>query len=380
MLGALYAQDQGNQAKEPDFYTQLLDSQATTEGRLRVVRAAAADGAKAEFFAYALDNLFSTLPSSQSSSHLRETEELLQFLVIKLGEEKHTAAGPNLWKVYITFSNPIIRAEALASLGKIQAADYLPRIIDIIKEISIDPGTDRIGREQIAYGAIASLEEYKESDGYLPVFLVSAGWYSDRLKNRAREVMPKIMDDPSEPLISVLKGSTYNLTVKFSALQTLEGSDATAQQKSKGAVTALDDAWKTTTNNNPDRLTLIRLRKLSIDMIRRYGTEDTNIYHPLQKSYREGVDEEEQIYVIAALSALATDDSVRILSNFLREINDRQSRGVPLREDERLVRVIIPALGSTGKSEAKNALREVIATNWTNAVHVLAQDALKKIP
>ncbi|MDR2661944.1 MAG: hypothetical protein LBC31_02990, partial [Treponema sp.] len=240
-------------------------------------------------------------------------------------------------------------------------------------------GEDPLVREQVAYGAITALEEYKDSSGYLPVFFVTTGWYSVRLKDKAKEALPKIMDNPTEPLLSVIKSSSYNYAVKYGALQTLEASDVTTQQKSQGAVASLTEVWRTSTNTVSQRSILANTRKLALGMIRRYGTEDTNVYPLLERSYREGVDEEEQIAAIAALSALATDDSARRLSSFLNDMNTRLARGTLTKEDERMVRVIIPALGNTGRPLARNALRAVLQADWTGAVQRLAQDALKKI-
>jgi hypothetical protein len=48
--------------------------------------------------------------------------------------------------------------------------------------------------------------------------------------------------------------------------------------------------------------------------------------------------------------------------------------------DERMVRVIIPALGATRMPSASIALRTVAAVNWTGTVKRLADEALKNIP
>jgi hypothetical protein len=188
------------------------------------------------------------------------------------------------------------------------------------------------------------------------------------------------MDNPSEPLLSVIKSSSYSYAIKLTALQTMEASDVTTQQKAQAAVAALSEAWRTNTNTVTQRSTLMTTRKLSLSMIRRYGTEDTNVYPLLERCYREGADQEEQISAIAALSALATDDSARRLSSFIYDINVRLARGPLTQEDERMIRVIIPALGNTGRPIARNALRSVLQADWTGAVQRLAQDALKKIP
>ncbi|MDR2210383.1 MAG: hypothetical protein LBO65_02815 [Spirochaetaceae bacterium] len=375
ILGALNAQDQ-----EVDFYTLQFDSQGTIQGKLGVLQNAIADGdAAPEFFGHALDVLLREHPTIRGAAEIKAADDMALILAARLGEAQYTDGGPNLWRVVETFTNPLVRAEALSSLGKVQAADYIPQVVQLLSDINIEPGEDPLVREQVAYGAIGALEEYKDSSGYLPVFFVTTGWYSDRLKSRAKEALPKIMDNPTEPLISVIRSSSYNFAVKYTALQTLEAADITTQQKSQGAVASLAEAWRSNTNTVSQRSILTSTRKLSLGMIRRYGTEDTNVYPLLERCYREASDEEEQIAAVAALSALATDDSVRRLSSFLYDMNTRLARGTLTREDERLVRVIIPALGNTGRPLARNALRSVLQADWTGAVQRLAQDALKKI-
>jgi hypothetical protein len=373
--GAVYAQDQ-----EPDFYTQQLDSQTTIEGIKRVVQTAFAEGVSDEFYVRALDKLVGFLPNISGASQQKDADDLGILLSAKLGEDQYAAGGPNLWKAVESYTNPLVRAEALASLGKAQAVDFIPQVVQLLSDINTDSGRDPMSREQVAYGAIIALEEYKDSSGYLPVFFVTVGWYTDRIKSRAREALPKIMDNPTEPLISVIKGSSYNFTAKYGALQVLEESDVTAQQKAQGAVAALSEAWRTNISQSSFRGTVINLRKLSLSMVRRYGTEDANVYPLLEKCYREGSDQEEQIAAIAALSALASDDSARILSGFLMDINTRQARGTLTQEDERMIRVIIPALGNTGRPGARNALRATLQADWTSTVLRLTQDALKQIP
>lgn len=374
------AQGQSQNTAAPDFFTQQYDAQTTMAGRLGVVRNAETAGdAGADFYAHALDVMLRDLPNLRGSTEAGAADNLARLFAAKLGDAQYTAAGPNLWRVVENFTNPLVKAETLTALGKAQAVSYIPHVIQVLQDINLEPGEDPMIREQVAFGAIVALEEFKDSSGYLPVFFVTTGWYTDRLKNRAREALPKIMDNPTEPLVSVIKSSSYNYAVKYTALQTLEASEVTSQQKSQGAVASLTEVWRTSTNVVTQRSILISTRKLSLNMIRRYGTEDTNVYPLLERCYREGSDTEEQIAAVAALSALATDDSVRRLSGFLYDINTRLARGSLTAEDERLVRVLIPALGNTGRPLARNALRSVLQADWTGAVQRLAQDALKKI-
>ena len=376
--GAVFAQ-----TDEADFYIQQLNSQETLAGMKRVILNASEDGASTEFYYRALEKLVFYLPNIEgtgSATEQKDADDLGQLIAAKIGEAEHTAAGPYLWRMVDSYYNPLVRAEALAALGKVQAVDFIPQVVQLLSDLNLEPGQDPIAREQVAYGAIVALEEYKDNSGYLPVFFVTVGWYTDRVKAKAREALPKIMDNPTDPLVSVIKGSSYGHPVKYGALQILEGADVTTQQKSQGAVAALNEGWRTNIAQSPNRSVVISMRKLSLSMIRRYGTEDANVYPLLERSYREAADTEEQIATIAALSALASDDSARILSAFLMDINVRLNRGTLTAEDERLVRVIIPALGNTGRPGARNALRATLQADWTSTVLRLAQDALKQIP
>jgi hypothetical protein len=369
-------------AQDLDFYTQQFDSMDTVQGRLGIVRGVVEDGSgPAEFYAHALDRLLVEYPTISASAlnERRAADDMAKLLCQKLGEAEYTEAGLNLWRVVESFFDPLVKTEALRALGKVQATDLLPQVTQLLTDINNAPSDDRLNQEQVAFGAIDGLEAYRDSSGYLPVFFAASGWYSDRVKSRARQALPNIMDNPTEPLVSVIKSSSYNYSVKYAALEVLEASDVTSQQKASGAVASLAETWRASTNLVGQRSILTNNRKLALSMIRRYGTEDTNVYPFLERCYKEGADEEEQIAALAALSALATDDSARRLSSFLADMNERLRRGTLTREDERMVRVIIPALGNTGRPLARTALRSVLNLDWTGAVQRLAQDAIKKI-
>jgi hypothetical protein len=161
----------------------------------------------------------------------------------------------------------------------------------------------------------------------------------------------------------------------------LDASQKYKEKKSEGAVAALDNAWRSSTNNANERRILISSRKLAIDMIRRYGSQDATVYPLLERSYRNAADMEEQFLVVAALAALATDDSARILSAFLNDLGVRRDRGTINADDERRVRTIIPALGETGRPAARQALQLVLQQPlWPNAIHNMAREALGRLP
>jgi hypothetical protein len=150
------------------------------------------------------------------------------------------------------------------------------------------------------------------------------------------------------------------------------------------AVAALNEGWRSATADVHQRTLLNQFRKLAIDMISRYGTEDEAVYPLLERSYKQFAerndgDRDEALDAIVTLAALQSDESARRLSSFLMAINQKLQSETLTRKDEDLVREIIPARGRTGRAIARPALSSVTALNWTPAVKNLAQEALQTI-
>jgi HEAT repeat protein len=367
---------------ELEIYTRLYesaDTQVEKLGILREIRDAKISDAP-DFYAAALDRLLTGYPDVRGSLQIQAADDTARLLSGLLGEAQYGAAAGNLWRVVETFSNPLVRADALIALGKVGGRAFIPQIIQLLSDLNINPTTDRLAGEQVAFGAVAALRDLKDPLGYLPVFFTASGWYSDRVRNQASSALPQILDNPTEPLLSVIQGSGYTYPVKLYALQTMDQSNASNPEKASAAVAAYTEGWRAATNQVSQRMNLAVIRKLSIKMIERLGTDDTAVYPLLERSYKTGIDPEEQLSAIAALAALATDDSARRLSSFIQDINDKHQRGSKTVADERLIRALIPALGATGKAIGRPILRSILAIDWTNAVKNLATEALGKIP
>jgi hypothetical protein len=372
------------QSEEMEMYTYLYNGANTVVEQLgvlqNVVDANISD--TGDFFPKALTRILREYPDVQrgnSSTEKAAADATVRLLSNVLAEAQYAAAGQDLWRVVQNFSNSLVKSDALIALGKIGAVDLLPQVVLLLSDLNVKPAEDREMAERIAYGAILSLENYKDASGYLPVFFASVGWYSDRIKSQALSSLPKIMADPCEPLTSVIKSPGYTYDVKYAALQIVESSEATSRAKTEVALAAFGEGWRAATGDVRRRGQLASMRKLSSDMIRRYGTEDTSVYPLLERSYKEGIDEEEQLGALATLAALATDDSARLLSSFLMAMNVKLQSGMLVQKDERMVRAIIPALGATGRPIGRPALQSVQAMDWTNAVKNLAAQALRSI-
>jgi hypothetical protein len=194
--------------------------------------------------------------------------------------------------------------------------------------------------------------------------------------------LAKIPGDYSDSLIAVIKSSGYSYEDKVTALNDVNDSSAPNEKKAEAAAAALSEGWRSYNNDPRMRLNLARLRKQAIIMIGQYGASSDNseIYQLLDRSYHDGFDEDEKTGVVNTLSALASGDSARLLSSYLIAINTKLQDHSLVQADERIVRVIIPALGATRNPNARVALRMVSTVSWASSVKQLAEEALRNIP
>ncbi|HPC72413.1 MAG TPA: hypothetical protein PLB48_11455, partial [Treponema sp.] len=338
-----------------DVYTFLYEQATSPQERLAVLKSLSdqnIDGA-GRLYAQALSQLLQEFPSLKTTAERDAADQSARLLAQLLGNSKYTAAAGDLWRVVENFSNPLVKADALIAMGKLRNVDYAELIEKLLYDLNLKPATDPEAGEKIAYGAILALEKYQQPSGYLPVFFAATGWYNKRIREQAERSLPYIMDNPEVPLTSLIRSSAYTYDIKFLALQRMEASKAPADAKARVAVIALAEGWRASTMDVKQRVQLGNSRKLAIDMIRRYKTEDTTVLPLLERSYKEGIDTEEKLNAVAALSAIGTDDAARLLSNFLLALNAKRKANNITQEDEQLVRAVIPALGATGKSVAR---------------------------
>jgi hypothetical protein len=366
-------------SEELDIYTMLYKDATSAAERFAVLRNVAESNLSGagSLYAEALTRLLQEQPTFKTTAEKETADSSARLLSKLLGEAGYAASAGDLWKTVQSFSNPLVKADALIAIGRTRSPAQRDLVVKLLSDLNLNPTDDRDAGEKTAYGAILALEKYRDSAGYLPVFFASNGWYSRRVKDQAAATLPLIMDDPSEPLASVIQSSSYE--VKLLALQKENESKASPKGKSEVALVALTEGWKAATNDVKDRVRLGSLRKLSIEMIARNGVASDAATPLLERSYKEGIDMEERLGAVQALAAVNTDGAARSLSSFLMILNGKRKSGNITQDDERLVRAVIPALGSTGKPLARPALKTVENLEWPNAVKVLAAEALKKI-
>jgi HEAT repeat protein len=369
---------------ESDSYILMYDSIEPITGKLEVVRnVAEGGGTNAEpFYAYVLDRTLVKYSQNSSAAEIGAADSIIRIAVEKLGEAGYMDATANIWRAVTSISDPLPRASALIALGKIKAVEYFPPTKQILSDINARPfKQDRQGAERLTYGAITSLENFGDSDGYAPVFFASQGWYSRRIRQRAAAALEKISPDPSDSLIAIIKGSAYSYENKLAALNSIAVSSAPDGRKAEAAASALSEGWRLNSGDNKDQGVLSALREKAITMIGQYGIpeDNTGVYQLLDRSYRRGYRENEKINVVRTLSALASADSVKQLSSYLYAMNTRLQDNAITFSDERMVRAIISALGATRMPEAALALRTASMQNWAAAVKRMAREALQNV-
>jgi len=337
-----------------------------------------------EFYAWALRQLVAKyISSSKDPTEKYAADEQAKILSALLGAEKYTPAAADLWLVASSFTDPLAKAEALMALGRIRATGYLPQVIRVLDNLNLQPTRDPLEGERIAFGAIISLEKYQDPSGYLSVFLASVGWYPKRIKDQAVKSLPFIAKDPSPFILDLLNsGAKYDNATKLIALQTIEKT-TTVDTKSKAevAVAALAEGHRVVSNDVKQKTTLAEMRKLALDMIRRYRSDDPAIYDLMKKSYtNRDTDIQEKITAINAIAAQKTDAAVNSLSEFLKVFTDRGVNAGLNQDETRLFQALITGLGNTGRPSARTPLTQITRLNYANGIKTLATQALNQIP
>jgi hypothetical protein len=365
--------------EEVDVYAYLYRTSLTNSAQLDILQnmAEAKLTGAGEFYASALRRLVSEYSNIKNSTEKNAAAEQAMILSALLGAEKYTPAAADLWLVVDGFSEPLVRAEALMALGRIRATNYLPQVIRVLDNLNLKPTPDRLNGERVAFGAIISLEKYQDPSGYLSVFLASAGWYSQRIRNQASKSLPFIAKDPSPFMLEVVKSVKYDYPTKYLALQTIEKTNVDSKKKAEVAVAALAEGQKAVGNDVQLSTILANMRKQALNMINRYKPSDHSIYHLMERSYTNGFDLQEKMLAVNAISSQRTDEAADLLSNFLKALNER----LPLnRDQDQLIREIIRGLGITGRPRARPALNTVAMYDYTPAIKTLAVQALTQLP
>jgi hypothetical protein len=375
------------QTHDLEYFTLLYNSTETAGKKLDVLRQAQNENLSgiAAFYAQILKNINLSQPNFRTTADKTAADDSVILIAGVLGNEQYAASGPDLWMAVRVFSNPLVKADALIAMGKTGAAQFVPEVCQLLRDLNNVVPSDRqtqIDNERIAYGAILCLENYRNPAGYIPVFFASTGWYSARIRNQASISLSQIMSDPSEPLLSIIRDPGNAYMVKHMALRTGERAGISDGSKAVLAAASLSEGWLHATNDPQENIELAGMRKLALNMIRRYGTDDVSVYPNINLSYTRNFDIDEKLGAVQTLSALGTDEAARLLIASLQDRHNKRLINNWTSLDEQMIRAIIPALGNTRKSAARPSLTRIVdsPTAYTNTLLNLAYRALNNLP
>jgi len=375
----LFAQAEGD--PEEEMWRELAAGASSVGERMGYVHGVEAESPAPAwapaFYAEVLEDLLRSYPGLRTSQDRADAEKGAADLIDALVEAGYGAAAGSIWRVTTVFSSPSLKARALRALGQLRSVEYLPQVIQVLNE----QNSGVKGSEEIAYGAIVSLESYGDSSGYTPVFQAAAGWYTRRTRERAQAALSTISADPTEILLEILRSISYDAETKCRALLTAasEESGAPEARKAEVAVEALRQGLGTRTSDPREQGYFYQLRKQALEMLRDYP--DPAALSLLDQCYTRGADVNEKLNAIGALAALDTDAAVVTLAGYLTLINQEyQSGKSPVADtDLRLVRALILALrASSASGDAAIAQRRALLTiqmssPWPAAIRELCK-------
>lgn len=305
-------------------------------------------------------------------------EVLTRLIVKELGDIKAQDASTVIWDVVRTAEVPLLKAEALISLGEIRAVEYAPEIATILRNLNFNTRQDNQAAEIEAYGAVTALDKMKDPSGLEPLFYAAVGWYSDRITTYAGEAVLGLSDDPASMLMPVLMDA-QDYAQKRQAFALAMNSDSPRESKTDAAVVALKEGLKYA-ETDPSRIRqLANLRSDAITNLISLQASHPDAPPLLDQAIDEG-DMDEALIAIQALGVDGSSEAAGILARRLSKFNERQEAGLAVNQDETLLlRQLIFALGEAGDEVGLQPLTEMAYVGYTPALVRQAEEAIKKI-
>jgi hypothetical protein len=363
-----------------EAYTDAYGSLFTWTDRLALLRelsAANIDGA-ADLYARSLRELLQDYQNIKyGTTEWSSANNAAHFLIAELVAARHEASGNNLWRSYQTFTDSMVQAEALVALGELKVESRYVDVLQVVNTLNEKTSTtNRQNDENVAVGGFTALEKYGNPEGYIAAFIGSEGWYREFVKQRARSAFNALLQDPSRLLPDIIQSPQFSPAVKQRALEYTDGASLDTSQKAEIASKALAQGWRTFSSDPRIASELGSFRRAALRMIRKYGADQTNeTYTALSLSLSDG-SLDEKLDCIPALGSVKTPESVTIILNYLRELNNNRLAANSDPHNDRIMRSIIPALRASNDTRAQDAFRQILSTPWSNTVLKMAQEAL----
>ena len=327
----------------------------------------------------ALEELLLQQMSYSSRAEAELYGRTILVLARALGDYKYAPAAPFLWDVVQQVPDPLAKAEALMSIGKMRDLEYAERIALMLRDLNMQPAEDRDAGEKLAYGAIIALDKLKDLRGFSPVFFAAEAWYSQRVRQQAMQSLPNISEDPTEPIKEILAAEALPER-KIRALKAEVSSKAAPARKIEAALLALNLGHLKSPRDPSEAKGLADLRKLALRTLVASKATGADPVDGCASSYSKGYDDEEKLLALSALGANGSDPAATVLRGFILKMNDDQKAG--LTDDDRL-RMAKAAMENAGISKNKLLKPALLGVSmndsWSSGVLLAARAALKAI-
>ena len=313
----------------------------------------------------------------------KQTFNKLQTLAVKkLGELKAIEAQDIIYRIAVETDDVILKGQAITALGRMGSTKYIEQFNLMLRNLNMRlTGSENQREDEItAYSLILMFEDLKVLETYESVFNASIGWYStkSKVKKRAETALKKIVEDPTEILIKIMKTET-KFKNKYAALKAEYESDASDDNKSVFAVEGLAQGITNVSNDLTEQTQLSRIRVLSSEMITESSSKPAEALPYLEEILFSRFDANEKLTCIETLGSYTSDEAALTLSKFLKQQNEWKAEGMTKLIDRRSVLAVINAMGNTGSKAAIEELMIVNTGEWTGTVKRAAKTAINKI-
>jgi HEAT repeat protein len=332
----------------------------------------------APVLASALEELLLTQDAYSATIDQELYGKTITLLCKALGDYKDDAAAASLWTTVQDVPDPLAKAEALISIGKLRDRDYAERIALKLRDLNFKPTEDTDAGEKIACGCIVSLGKLKDVRGFSPVFFATDAWYSQRVRQQASESLSSIVDDPTDAIEAIIKSEPAERQLR--ALTAETHSRATNQRKIDTAVLALNLGHLKIANDKAEAKSLCDLRKLALCSFIAYKATGADPVDGCLSSYTKGFDDEEKLLGLAALGINGSDSAATVLRDILLNLNNDQQSGIADETRNRLAKAGIDASAVSKNKIVKPVLVAIsINEKWSGGIIAAAQTAIKAL-
>jgi hypothetical protein len=338
------------------------------------------DKTTAPVISSALEELLQNQKSYSGRTEAELYGRTILVLARALGDYKYSPAADFLWDVVQQVPEPLAKAEALMSIGKMRDLGYAERIALLLRDLNFQPSTDRDAGEKVAYGAIIALGKLKDARGFSPVFFAADAWYSQRVRLQAAQALPDIAADPTDPIKEII-GAEPEPDRKTRALKAEDASKAPPERKVEAALLALSLGHLKSPRDPAEARAFAGLRKLALRMLIVNKAAGADSVDGCLSSFSKGYDDEEKLLGLSALGSNGSDPAATALRDLILKMNQDQRSGL---SGESRVRMAKAAMENAGVSKNKILKPALLAVSmndsWSSGVLLAAQAALKAMP